>query len=83
MRYITERGVDVFDCTGNSADLTPIEEVWNFMKKNLLNFQTIRKKLGITFVTSGMELIEKLVRNCMMQCMQWWKLCVENGSIIY
>ena len=31
--YKTERGVNVFDWPGNSADLTPIEEVWNIMKK--------------------------------------------------
>ena len=30
------------------------------MKKNLLSFQTIRKKIGITFVTYGMVFIEKL-----------------------
>ena len=33
LRYITERDVNVFDWPGNSADLTPIEEVWNIMKK--------------------------------------------------
>ena len=33
LRYITERGVNVFDWPGNSADLTPIEQVWNIMKK--------------------------------------------------
>ena len=33
LRYITERRVNVFDWLGNSADLTPIEEVWNIMKK--------------------------------------------------
>ena len=33
LRYITERGVNVFDWPGNSADLTPIEEVWNIIKK--------------------------------------------------
>ena len=32
LRYITERGVNVFDWPGNSADLTPIEEVRNIMK---------------------------------------------------
>ena len=30
---ITERGVNVFDWSGNSAYLTPIEKVWNIMKK--------------------------------------------------
>ena len=35
----------MFDWPGSSADLTPIEEVWNIMKKNILSFQTIRKKL--------------------------------------
>ena len=33
LHYITGRGVNVFDCQGNSADLTPIEEIWNIMKK--------------------------------------------------
>ena len=28
LRYIIERGVNAFDWLGNSADLTPIEEVW-------------------------------------------------------
>ena len=32
-RYITERGVNVFDWTGNSADFIPIEKVWNIMKR--------------------------------------------------
>ena len=60
--YITERSVNVFDWPGNSADLTPpIEEVWNIMKRNLLSFQTIRKKsFEITFATYGMVFIEKL-----------------------
>ena len=35
----------MFDWQGNSADLTLIEEVRKIMKKNLLRFQTIRKKL--------------------------------------
>ena len=34
LRYITERGVNVFDWLGNSADLTLIEEVWNITKKS-------------------------------------------------
>ena len=33
LRYITERGVNVFDWPGNSEYLTSIEEVWNIMKK--------------------------------------------------
>ena len=33
LRYITERGVNLFDWSGKSADLTPIEEVCNIMKK--------------------------------------------------
>ena len=33
LRYITERGINVFDWPGNSADLTSIQEVWNIMKK--------------------------------------------------
>ena len=35
----------MFDWPGNSADLTPIEEIWNIMKKKYLSFQTIRRKL--------------------------------------
>ena len=41
LRYITERGVNVFNWPGNSADLTPIEEGRNIMKINLVSFQTI------------------------------------------
>ena len=33
LRYITERGVNVFDWPGISGDLTPIKEVWNIMKE--------------------------------------------------
>ena len=33
LRYITERGINVFEWPGNSADLTPIEAVWNIMVK--------------------------------------------------
>ena len=29
LRKITERGFNMFDWPGNSADLTPIEEVFN------------------------------------------------------
>ena len=32
LHFITRRGVYVFDWPGNSADSTPIEEVWNIMK---------------------------------------------------
>ena len=28
----------MFDWPGNSADLTPIEEVWNIMKKKSVKF---------------------------------------------
>ena len=45
LHYKTERGVNVFGWPGNSADLTTIEEVGNIMKRNLVSFQTIRKKL--------------------------------------
>ena len=31
LRYITERGVNMFDWLGNSADLTQIEVVWNII----------------------------------------------------
>ena len=33
LHNITERSGNVFDWQGSSADLTPIEEVWNIMKK--------------------------------------------------
>ena len=52
LRYITERVV--FDWSGNSADLhvTPIEEVWNIMKKKSVKLPNNKKKsFGITFVT--------------------------------
>ena len=44
LRYITERGVSVFDWPGNSADLTPIEEVWNIMKKKSGKLPKKKKK---------------------------------------
>ena len=79
LRYIIERGVNVFDRPGNSADLTPIEEVWNIMKKKSVKLpNNKKKKFGLTFVTYGMVFIEKLLRNCMMKCLQGWKLCVRR-----
>ena len=44
LRYITERGVNVFDWPGNSADLTPVEEVWNIMKKSSVKLPNNKKK---------------------------------------
>ena len=44
LRYITERGVNVFDWPGNSADLTPIEEVWNIMKKKYFKLPNYKIK---------------------------------------
>ena len=44
LRYITERGVNVFDWPGNSEDLTPIEEVWNIMKKKSGKLPNNKKK---------------------------------------
>ena len=44
LRYITERGVNVFEWLGNSANLTPIEEVWNIMKKKYANLKNNKKK---------------------------------------
>ena len=44
LRYIKERGVYVFDWPGNSADLTPIEEVWNIMKKKSVKLPNNKKK---------------------------------------
>ena len=43
LRYITERVVNVFDWPGNSADLTPIGEVWNIMKKKSGKLPNIKK----------------------------------------
>ena len=86
LRYITERGANLSDWPGNSADLNPIEEVWNIMKKKSGKLQNNKKKNNfiITFVTFDMVFIEKLLRNCMMKCLQWWKLCVRrNGSTMY
>ena len=37
-------GVNVFDWPGNSADLTPIEEVWNIMKKKSVRLPNNKKK---------------------------------------
>ena len=72
LRYITERSVNVFDWPGNSADLNPIEEVWNIMKKKSGKLPNNKKKsFRITFVTYGMVFIEKLLRNYMMKCLQW------------
>ena len=54
----------MFDWPGNSIDLTPIEEVWNIMKKKyskLIN--NTKKSFGITFVTNGIVFIEKLLSN--------------------
>ena len=44
LRYIKEMGVNVFDWPGNSADLTPIEKVWNLMKKKTCKLQNNKKK---------------------------------------
>ena len=69
-----EGGVNVFDWPGNSEDLTPIEEVWNIMKKKSAKLPNNKKRsFGIiTFVTYCMVFIEKLLRKCMMKCLQWW-----------
>ena len=69
LRYITEGGgVNVFDWPSNSADLTPIEEVWNIMKKKSIKLPNNKKGFGIIFVTYGMVFIEKLLIHCMMKC---------------
>ena len=44
LRYITERGVNVSDWPGNSADLTPIEEVLNIMKMKSGKLPNNKKK---------------------------------------
>ena len=36
--------VHVFDMPGNSADLTPIEEVWNILKKKSVKLPSNKKK---------------------------------------
>ena len=41
---ITEKGVSVFDWLGNSADLIPIEEVYNIIKKKSRKFPNNKKK---------------------------------------
>ena len=38
-------GVNMFDWPGNSADLTPIEEVWYIMKKKSVKLPNNKKKL--------------------------------------
>ena len=66
LRYTTLRGVNVLDWPGNSADITPIDEVWNIKKKKSGKLPNNKKKnVGITFVTYGMVFIEKLLRNRM------------------
>ena len=62
----------MFDWPGNSEDLTPIEEVWKFMKKKSGKLPDNKKSFGITFVAYGMVFIKKLLENCMMKCLQWW-----------
>ena len=58
----------MFDSPGNSADLTPIEAVWNIMKKKSVMLPNNKKKsFGITLVTYAMIFIGKLLRNCMMK----------------
>ena len=61
----------MFDWPGNSADLTPIEEVWYIMKKKSVKLPSNKRSFKINFVTYGMEFIKKLLRNCMMKCLQW------------
>ena len=76
----------MFDWPGtcNSADLTPIEEVWNIMKKKYFKLSNNKKKsCGIKFVTNGMVFIEKLLRNGMMKCLQWWKLCLRRKWVYH
>ena len=48
------------------------------MKKNVMLQNNKKKSFGITFVTYGMVFIGKLLRNCMMNCLQWWKLFVRR-----
>ena len=44
LRYLTERGVNVFDWPCISADLTPIEKVWNILKKKSGKLPNNKKK---------------------------------------
>ena len=44
LRYVTERGIIVFAWPGNSADLIPIEEVWNIIKKKSGKLPNNKKK---------------------------------------
>ena len=49
------------------------------MKKKSVKLPNNKKKrFGITCVTYGMVFIEKLLRNCMMKCLQWLRLCVRR-----
>ena len=69
----------MFDWPGNSTDLTPIEEVWNIMKKRYFKLSNNKiKSFGITFVTHGIVFIEKLLRNGMIKCLQWCMLCLRR-----
>ena len=70
----------MFDWPGNSADLTSIEEVWNIMKKKSGKLPNNKK---ITFVVYGVVFKEKLLKNCMMKCLQWWKLCVSRKWVYH
>ena len=59
LRYITERGLNVFDWPDNSAEFTPTEEVWSIMKKKSGKLPNNKKKnFEITFVSYGMVFIE-------------------------
>ena len=75
----------MFDSPGYSADLTPIEAVWNIMKKKSVTLPNNKKKKSfeITFVTYGMVFIGKLLRKCMMKCLRWWKLCVRRKWVYH
>ena len=74
----------MFDWPDNSADLTPIETVWNITKKKNVKLSNNKKKsFGTAFVTYVMVFIEKLLRNCMMKCLSWWKLCIRRKWIYH
>ena len=44
LQGVTERDINVFYWPGNSAALTPIEEVWNIMKKKYFKLSNNKKK---------------------------------------
>ena len=71
----------MFDWPGNSADLIPIEEVWNIMKKNSVKPPKNRrkKKLLNNICNLWYGILRETVKKCRIKCLQWWKLCVRRN----